>query len=105
MEEVLNRLESWMAKIEAENCEGCPALQWVNHRDGQHSCRLSFESIESGNHAASVSPCIRPKAVGAGYVIARELGNPKPMVGKLHKWQYDRYEAEMRAFEASHADS
>ena len=105
MEEVLNKLEPWMARIETENCSGCPALQWVIHRDGQHPCRLGFEIMESDNHAAPVSPCIRPQTVGASYVIARELGRPDPMVGKLDKWQYDQYETEMKDFEASNADS
>lgn len=90
-------LDSWMAKAENADCSSCPAFKWVIHRDGVHSCRLGFEIDERGKTAKPVKPCLRPQTVGASYVLARELGRPEPMVGKLDKWQYEQYEAEKEA--------
>lgn len=90
-------LDSWAVKVEDNDCRNCPAFQWVIHRDGVHPCRLGFEIDEKGETAKPFEPCLRPQTVGASYVIARELGRPEPMVGKLDKWQNDQYEAEKEA--------
>lgn len=79
--------DSWAVKIEAEKCDDCPAYQWVIHRIGIHPCCL-FEEIkedinDNGNWvAAPVRECIRPKTIGASYLIAKEKGLSEPMVGK-----------------------
>ena len=79
--------DSWAVGIETETCNDCPAYQWVVHRTGIHPCRL-FENIKEGLDdegnwfAAPVQECIRPKTVGASYLIAREKNISEPIVGK-----------------------
>ena len=90
-------LDSWAVMVEDRNCRNCPAFKWVIHRDGVHPCRLGFD-IEQDH---PVNPCIRPQTIGASYVIARELGRPEPMVGKLDKKMYDQYVAEKEKAEAA----
>ena len=92
-------LESWAVKIEKESCEDCPAFRWVVHRDGKHSCRLGFMIEESGECGHPIKPCLRPLTVGASYQIAKNLGRPEPMVGKIDAWLYDQYLAEKREIE------
>ena len=90
-------LDSWAAHIEKDSCEGCPAFQWVIHKDGLHSCRLGFAMHEKEGQGKPVNPCLRPQTVGGSYQIAKALGRPEPMVGKLDKWQHDQYITELEA--------
>lgn len=88
-------LDSWNAIIVQDaDCSGCPALHWI--LPGQKKCRLGFEI----NKNRPVSSCLCPLNVGASYAIARELDIDDPMVGKLDKWQYDRYQAEKKEIES-----
>jgi hypothetical protein len=98
-EKLLSRIncvvsDSWALKIEKESCIGCPAFKWVIHQNGMHPCRLGFDIEEKDNTASPVTPCLRPQTVGVSYQIARELGRPKPMVGKLDYAQYEQYRKE-----------
>lgn len=99
IEKILSNLtcvvsDSWALKIEKESCIGCPAYKWVIHQNGKHLCRLGFDIEENGNTASPAVPCLRPLTVGASYQIARELGRPEPMVGKLNYAQYEQYKRE-----------
>ncbi len=93
IDQILERLEPWMAIVEKETCIGCPAFKWVI--PGQDKCRLGF-GIDQDR---PMIPCLRPQTVGAAFVIAREMGRPEPMVGKLDKWQYEEYLAEKETTE------
>ena len=92
-------LYSWGVKIEKESCTDCPAFRWVIHRNGTHPCRLGFEIEEKDGIGKPVAPCLRPTTVGMGYQIAKQLGRPEPIIGRLEKWQSDQYEAEKKEYE------
>lgn len=91
---------SWAVKEESESCAGCPAYQSVIHKNGTHVCRLGFiinEKEEDEWVAKPMETCLRPLTVGASYQIAKELGRPEPLVGKLDADQYDQYLMEKKA--------
>ena len=82
--------------IEINSCNNCPAYQWVIHQKGIHTCRLAEKIVEKcdgeGNwSAAPIGKCIRPVSIGACYLIAKGLGLPEPLVGKLTSEQYIQY--------------
>lgn len=89
-------LDYCMINNEVSDCCDCVAFRWVIHQTGKHRCRLHFDideyiSKDGYYHAIPLNECIKPKNVGACYMIARELGLPEPMVGKLDYNQYAKY--------------
>jgi len=91
-------IDKYIMTVNKKTCLGCPAYKWVIHREGRHRCRLGMEIVESNRNRKlegyPIEECIRPKNVGASYLIAKELGLPVPMVGKLDKIQYEQLIAE-----------
>ena len=93
--------DSWAAEPSCLNCSECPAFDWVVHHDGIHTCRLGFGIEEKNGTAHPIEKCIRPKTVGACYLIAKALNRPgqELLAGKLSRQEYDRYILEKEAAE------
>ena len=91
--------DKWAVSIEKSNCNQCPAYRWVVHREGMHTCRLHVtideHELEKNKYVAKpAQECIRPKTVGACYLIAKEFNLPTPIVGKLDWTEYEQYKKE-----------
>ena len=94
-------IDSWAAGPNCLNCSECPAFDWVIHHDGIHTCRLGFGIEEKNGTAHPIEKCIRPKTIGACYLIAKALNRPEQelLAGKLSRQEYDRYILEKGAAE------
>lgn len=86
-------IEGWAAETGCTDCSGCPAHEWTKSDDGVRSCALGFGITEQNGVDRPAESCVRPKTVGASYLIAKALNRPEPMVGKPDRETYERYMA------------
>ena len=84
-------VDDWAVEKGCTDCAGCPALQWAVVRDQEFPCQLGYIVQNTAGKLIPKEACCRPKTIGAAYLIAKALGRPEPLVGKLSKKDYERY--------------